>query len=269
LIKSIGRCYGGHVEGGSLNGPSGALSLRLIEQRGSVRAVVEQIAQVIQSGELRFGDRLPPERTLAEQLSVSRVTVRKACHVLAEAGVLETRSGMGRSSGTVVRSELVPRGLLPGPHSIPFAEIWGVLEARRLLEPRVAQLAGLRATADDHRELERILELQRRAVDDTEQVRLLDPSFHLAIARATHNPTVVALMQGMLHRLELTRNVPIEPGEAQRTIAVHERTLAAILERDPRAIDVAMDEHLAIMEETWRAVSGRTLPPGLPEFLHP
>jgi len=254
---------------GSLNGPSGPLSLRLIEERGSVRAVVEQIAQVVQSGELRFGDRLPPERTLAEQLSVSRVTVRKACHVLAEAGVLEIRSGVGRRSGTLVRSELVPRGLLPGPHSIPLAEIWGVLEARRLVEPRVAQLAGLRATADDHRELERILELQRQAIDDTHQVRLLDPSFHLAIARATHNSTVVALMQGMLHRLELTREVPVEPGEAQRTIAVHERTLAAILMRDPRAIDVAMDEHLAIMEDTWRAASGRTLPPGLPEFLQP
>lgn len=254
---------------GSLTGSSRPLSLRLIEERGSVRAVVEQIAHVIQSGELRFGDRLPPERTLAERLSVSRVTVRKACHVLADAGVLEIHSGMGRRSGTVVRSELVPRGLLPGPHSIPFAEIWGVLEARRLLEPRVAQLAGLRATAGDHREIARILELQRDAVDDTQQVRLLDPSFHLAIARATHNPTVVALMQGMLHRLELTRDVPVESGEAERTIAVHERTLAAIRTGDPSAIDVAMDEHLAIMEETWRAASGRTLPPGLPEFLHP
>lgn len=254
---------------GSLEGPSGPLSLRLIEQRGSVRAVVEQIAQVIQSGELRIGDRLPPERTLAEQLSVSRVTVRKACHVLADAGVLEIRSGLGRRSGTVVRSELVPRGLLPGPRSIPFTEIWGVLEGRRLLEPRVAQLAGLRATAEDHGQLERILDLQRHAVDDVQQVRLLDPSFHLAIARATHNPTVVALMQGMLHRLELTRDVPVEPGEAERTIAVHERTLAALVARDSHAIDIAMDEHLAIMEESWRAASGGTLPPGLPDFLHP
>lgn len=254
---------------GPSDGPAGrSLNWRLIERRGSVRAVVEQIAQLIQAGELRFGDRLPPERALAEQLSVSRVTIRKACRVLAGAGVLEIRSGMGRRSGTIVRSELVPRGLLPGPFSIPLEEIWSVLEARRLLEPRVAQLAGLRATAEDHAELERILELQQQAVDDTRRVRLLDPSFHLAIARATHNPTVVALMQGMLHRLELTRDVPVEPGEAERTIDVHTRTLAAIVTRDPAAIDVAMDEHLAMMENSWRAARGRDVRE-IPDFLQP
>lgn len=245
------------------------LQLPRIEPRGSVRAVVERLGEAIQAGELRFGDRLPSERALAEQLSVSRMTVRKACHVLEEVGVLEIRSGLGRRSGALVRSELVPRGLLPGPYSIPLGEISGVLEARRLVEPRVAQLAGLRATEDDHEEMRRIIELQRQAVDDPQQVRLLDPPFHLAIARATHNSTVVALMQGLLHRLELTRQVPVEPGEVERTLAVHERTFEAVRRRDPKAIDIAMDEHLRIMEDTWRAASGRTLPRGALDFLHP
>jgi DNA-binding FadR family transcriptional regulator len=232
--------------------------------------VVAQLSEAIRGGDLRFGDPLPAERTLAARLNVSRTTLRKGIRILADAGVLEIRSGAGSRSGTVVRSELVPAELLGRP-APPIAEISGVLQARRLFEPRVAQLAGFAATEDDLEDIAEVLRQQREAAEagDVDRVRQLDPSFHLAIARATHNETVVVLMQTLLQRLNLPRQPAIVKGEAEWTVEIHERTLAAIAGRDPFRIEVTMDEHLRMLERSWQQESGAGLPREVPDFLQP
>ena len=240
-----------------------------VEARGTVRQVVERIAEPIRLGRLRFGDRLPAERSLAQQLGVSRETVRKAVRTLVDAGVLEVVAGQGSRSGIHVRSDLIPPELLHGPASLPIGEISGVLEARRLFEPRVAQLAGLLASEDDFAELEGVVDLQRDVAAEPQRVRDLDAPFHLALARATHNATVVALMQTLFQRLEVAKRFAIEPGEAERAIDIHERTLAAVMSRDLEAIERVMDEHLAILERAWARESGRALPREVPDFLLP
>src|SRR5215211_6866297 len=201
-----------------------------VEARGTVRQVVERIAEPIRLGRLRFGDRLPAERALAQQLGVSRETVRKAVRALVDAGVLE---------------------------------------ARRLFEPRVAQLAGLLATEDDFAELEGVIDLQHELAAQPQRVRDLDAPFHLALARATHNATVVALMHTLFERLEVAKRFAIEPGEAERAIDIHERTLAAFMSRDLDSIERVMDAHLSILERAWERESGRALPRKVPEFLLP
>jgi GntR family transcriptional repressor for pyruvate dehydrogenase complex len=240
-----------------------------LETRGTVPQVVERIVEPIRLGRLRYGDRLPSERALAQQLGVSRETVRKAVRTLVEAGVVEVTSGRGSMSGIHVRSDLIPPELLHGPARVPIGEISGVLEARRLFEPRVAQLAGLLATEDDFAALQEIIDTQRELADDPQRVRELDAPFHLALARATHNATVVALMQTLFQRLEVAKRFAIEPGEAERAIEIHERTLAALMGRDPGPIEVTMDEHLSILERAWERESGRALPRSVPAFLLP
>jgi DNA-binding FadR family transcriptional regulator len=231
--------------------------------------VVERIVEPIRLGRLRYGDRLPSERALAQQLGVSRETVRKAVRTLADAGVLEVTSGRGSMSGIHVRSDLIPPELLHGPARVPIGEISGVLEARRVFEPRVAQLAGLLATEDDFAVLHEIIDTQRELADDPQRVRDLDAPFHLALARATHNATIVALMQTLFQRLEVAKRFAIEPGEAQRAIEIHERTVAALMGRDLEAIEVTMDQHLSILEHAWERESGRALPRRVPAFLLP
>ena len=98
-----------------------------IPGRATHHDVIAQLASAIQHGTLRFGDRLPSERTLAEQFGVSRATVRKASHVLADAAVLEVRSGRGPNSGIYVRSDVVPAGLAASAEELPLEEIAGVL----------------------------------------------------------------------------------------------------------------------------------------------
>jgi GntR family transcriptional regulator, transcriptional repressor for pyruvate dehydrogenase complex len=246
-----------------------ALSFQPLQTRGTVPQVVERIVEPIRLGRLRYGDRLPSERSLAQQLRVSRETVRKAVRTLADAGVLEVTSGRGSMSGIHVRSDLIPPELLHGPARVPIGEISGVLEARRVFEPRVAQLAGLLATEDDFAALQEIIDTQRDLADDPQRVRDLDAPFHLALARATHNATIVALMQTLFQRLEVAKRFAIEPGEAQRAIEIHERTVAALMGRDLEAIEVTMDQHLSILEHAWERESGRALPRRVPAFLLP
>lgn len=238
-----------------------------IPGRATHHDVIAQLASAIQLGTLRFGDRLPSERTLAEQFGVSRATVRKASQVLADAAVLEIRSGRGPNSGIYVRSDVVPASLAESAEELPLEEIAGVLEARRLFEPRVAQLAGFLATPDDLDELERIIDAQREVAEDTMRVRGLDPSFHLAIARATHNVTLVGLMQTLQQRLKLARHPLPLANEAGVTIEIHERTVQAIATRDPDLIETTMLEHLGVLEEAWRQQTGRDVIRRAPDFL--
>jgi DNA-binding FadR family transcriptional regulator len=204
---------------------------------------------------------------LAEQFGVSRATVRKASQVLADAAVIEIRSGHGPNSGMYVRSDVVPASLAASHEELPLDEIAGVLEARRLLEPRVAQLAGFLATPDDLDEFERIIDAQREVAGDTMAVRGLDASFHLAIARATHNVTLVGLMQTLHQRLKLARHPLPLAKEAQFTIEIHERTAQAIATRDPDLIETTMLEHLGVLEEAWRQQTGREVIRRAPDFL--
>jgi len=67
----------------------------------------------------------------------------------------------------------------------------------------------------------------------------------------------------------VAKRFAIEPGEAERAIDIHERTLAAVMSRDLEAIERVMDEHLAILERAWARESGRALPREVPDFLLP
>src|SRR5207245_2767669 len=102
----------------------------------------------VRSGHFRSGMRLPSERSLAEQLEVSRPTVREAVKVLVEAGILSVKPGAG--GGMFVASEHVPFDLLTAEPRARPGEMDEILELRRLILPWVAQTACLQAQDDDY-----------------------------------------------------------------------------------------------------------------------
>lgn len=220
-----------------------------------------QVASAIHRAELRPGDRLPVEREIAREMGVSRSTVRKGLGRLRELGLVESRSGQGRHSGTFVVSEVVPLELLAAPEAASFDEIADVLQARRVLEVNVAVAASQSATDEDLRRLRGILYEQVAAGEDIVRVRQLDPSFHLAIARATHNDVIVALVQTLLTRLEVSRYPPAPAGEARSTVEIHEATIDAIMSRDPVRVRETMRRHLTVLERIWETTTGREMPP--------
>lgn len=228
--------------------------------------VVAQIVEAIRAGDLRAGDKLLPERKLAAQMGISRPTLREAIKVLSEAGVIEVRPGP--RGGNFVRSEVVPPGLVERRLEMPIEDIFGLLEARRLFEPRVAQLAALYATEDDFAALRRTIELSREAANDRARFLQLDHRFHLGIARATKNSTIVDMTKALLRRMEVAQDVALRRAhEPEWSIDIHERTLRAIMSGDPEMIEVAMDEHLSFLERIWEEESGRPRLREIPEFL--
>jgi GntR family transcriptional regulator, transcriptional repressor for pyruvate dehydrogenase complex len=229
---------------------------------------IEQIAEAIRIGDLREGDRLPSERDLAATMGISRPTLREAIKSLVRAGVLEVRPGA--AGGAYVRSEIVPIAVLESPSQMRISEVSEVLEARRLFEPRVAQLASVRASEEDFGALEATLDLQRAARDDVPRFIQLEVRFHIEIARATRNPTIVALMRRLQRRLELARDSALRgASEPEIAVALHDATLKAIMSRDPDRVDRVMDEHLSYLERRWEEESGRALLRRTPEFLLP
>src|SRR3954465_10713283 len=127
--------------------------------RRTFEGAVEQIAERIRLGEMSEGDRLPSERELAAAMQISRATLREAVRVLAEAGVLTVRSGS--TGGIFVVSDYVPIDLLRSKSDLRLDEVAGVLEARRLIEPRVAQLAAVNARDEDYARLQRIIDAHK------------------------------------------------------------------------------------------------------------
>lgn len=220
-----------------------------VRARRTFEAVVSQIAEAIRAGELRLGDRLPSERTLAERMEVSRPTLREAIKVLAQAGVVEVRPGS--SGGTFVLSEVIPPSLGEATES-RLAEVPAVLEARRALEPAVAKLAARNGSEPDFSELERIVALQRKSLDDWARITQLDNRFHAQLAKATKNPVLVALMAALAKQLEIPRATRTAKSiDAGTAVAVNEETLAAIRAGDEARIDEVMDRHLGLLEEAW------------------
>ena len=249
-------------------------SFEPVATRRTFEEAVDQIAEKVKSGDLAVGERLPSERELAGQLQISRPTLREAVKVLAEAGVLEVRRG--QSGGAYVASELVPRELLRTTTGVRVSEVAGVLEARRLLEPRVAQLAAVHAGEDDFAAMQATIERQREVAGAGDFLKhedlflQLDLKFHLGMARATRNSTVVQLMRHLFKRLEIARDMAVHaPPVPDWAIDIHERTLAAIRAADFDLIESVMDEHLAQLEQIWERETGRGLVRPLPDFLQP
>jgi DNA-binding FadR family transcriptional regulator len=227
-----------------------------VRTRRTFEEAVEQIAFAIRVGDLRAGDRLPPERTLAHTMGISRPALREAIKVLARAGIV--RVVPGSAGGTIVESELVPAALVHQGIELRIGEVAAVLEARRVIEPPIARLAGLQADDDDFRRLRDAIDEHRGAMHDADLRGQWDERFHLLIARATGNPTLVDVMRGLLRKLAIAWDMDYRVlNEPERGIEMHERTLAALVSRDPDEIDRVMDEHLAILEQQWEEETGR------------
>jgi DNA-binding FadR family transcriptional regulator len=230
-----------------------------VRTRHTFEEAAEQIADRIRAGELRHGDKLPPERDLAVRMEISRPTLREAVRILVDAAVLEVRRGPG--GGMFVASDVVPVELIRRRSELRREEVSHVLEARRLIEPGVAQLAAQRADEEDFAALARSIATMREIVergyrpDDEDRFLQLDMQFHLAMARAARNPSVESLMRALFRQLEIARDMAMHlPTVPEWTIEIHERTLAALRSGDEDEVAEVMDEHLGQLEKTARSV---------------
>lgn len=211
--------------------------------RNAFEVTVERLAQAIRLGVLADGDRLPPERELAEMFGVSRATLREAIGALRDAGLL--RSTRGRGGGTFVATPSGKRRKSAAPKPrLTAAAINDVLALRRIIEPGAAALAATRAlAAADRATLHRCL---REATESrAQQRRLADSRLHMAIAAAGGSPSVVAAVADVQVRLtELLRAIPVIPANIAHSDRQHAAVIAAILAGEPDLARQTMEEHV-------------------------
>ncbi|MDU4436197.1 GntR family transcriptional regulator [Superficieibacter electus] len=151
----------------------------------------QQLRNAIQQGAYRAGDKLPAERDLAAQFSVSRSVVREALILLELEQCVEIRKG----SGVYV---LPPASVVPVVEPASDSVTCGVfelLQARQLLESEIAGFAALQATRNDIVELRKAVELERQQLSSGTIADDTDEHFHYLVAMATQNAALVAIVQ--------------------------------------------------------------------------
>jgi DNA-binding FadR family transcriptional regulator len=204
---------------------------------------VARLAQAIRLGLVAVGERLPPERELAEKLRVSRVTLRQAIGALREAGYLESRRG--RAGGT-----FVVHGMPDGSGEDPAAvaremgeALHDALDFRRVLEPGAAALAARRSLSAAERA--RLVGCLVAARDRDPAVRRRNDSrLHLAIAASTGSASVVQAIADVQLRLDrLLGSIPVLRRNLDHSDVQHGKVVEAILSGDPAAARTVMEEH--------------------------
>jgi len=181
--------------------------------RNAFEVTVERLAQSIRLGVLVDGERLPPERELAETLGVSRVTLREAIGALRSAGLIESRRGRG--GGTFVVSP--PASRARTARRQPAADMDDMLDLRRIVEPGAAALAATRTlTAADRATLLRFL--RESTTCSAGRRRLADSRLHMAIAAASESPSVVSVVGDVQLKLtEALRRIPVIPANIEHS----------------------------------------------------
>jgi GntR family transcriptional repressor for pyruvate dehydrogenase complex len=208
------------------------------------------LKKAILGGQLRPGDRLPPERLLGERFGVSRTVVREAIRSLAAKGLVEVRSGSGTVVATVDGDsvtevmQLYLRGASLDHDAID--------EVRVMVEVDVAGLAAERAGESDLDDLRDILLAMAATARDRHRCAVHDAEFHRSVARATHNALLVVVMEAIAESAPAVREGTLSlPGRVAKAIAAHRRILERIEARDPTGAREAMREHLVESREAW------------------
>jgi DNA-binding FadR family transcriptional regulator len=218
--------------------------------------VAEQIAGAIRRGTYRSGDRLPPERVIAEQMAVSRPSVREALSALQIAGMLESRPGDGTYVATTREADDAVVSLLEREESPVEA-----LEARRLVERAIAQAAAARMSPKSLSEVERALDALRRATQsrDFHGLGAANGPFHLAIVRSIGNdlleravrPLMEVMDRQLAHELR-RRDYALNESFYDEIYRLHEDVYLALRSRDPVRAGEAMDRHFDVIETSLR-----------------
>ncbi|GGA70160.1 hypothetical protein GCM10011490_21000 [Pseudoclavibacter endophyticus] len=237
---------------------------RLREPRPSLTDSLSlSLERLILEGGLSDGDRLPPERELAERMAVSRGSLRDALRTLELQGRIERRQGRGtivRDASQSAAGEALVSGL--ALYSDDFAQ---ALEVRACIEPPIAALAARRATELEIEQLRRILDDMARDNDRAEFSRL-DRLFHRAIAQYTDNPLLLRLLDRVSEILDVTRaSLPITRVTRRLALRDHHAILDAIAAHDPEAAEAAAASHIAgmwssVAEERRRAIDDAPVP---------
>jgi GntR family transcriptional repressor for pyruvate dehydrogenase complex len=209
--------------------------------------VVSHIQKLIETGVLKAGNKIPPEREFASQLKISRASLRAGIGYLAAMGVLKVRHGVGTFVAEEARAvDSFSMHLLSAFNGFKPKQMF---EARLVLEGGLAAMAAERG-GDLHFALmaEEVTEMYA-TFDDPQEYLIHDVRFHRAIAEAAGNPILAVLMETVVSAMYDDRRRTVERSSDLRQSAEMHRTIyRAIRARDAVEARKAMEQHLRLAE---------------------
>lgn len=223
--------------------------IKPVETRRLYQHIADQIRALLLNGNFPVGSRLPPERDLAQQLGVSRPSLREALIALEIAGSVEIRMG----SGVYVCST---SGRAPKPTIALGESPSEIMQARAAIEGAAVLMACAQVTPDKLARLSLCLEAMRQDVSQGRAPLENDRAFHLCLAEMSGNSVLVRLVAELFDE----RHSPIStqlsghfetPATWQNAIIEHETICQAMNDRNPLAAELAVRSHLKASEERW------------------
>jgi GntR family transcriptional repressor for pyruvate dehydrogenase complex len=209
----------------------------------TAQVVVDQLLELILTGKLRPGDQLPSEPELMRRLEVGRSTVREALRTLAARNLIEVRPGRGSFVREVDVAEVFDGDLL---HLLLGGEAMAaVQEVRQMLETQSVAIAATRATKADLDAIRAVVDQLSMAAGSGTSVYQYGLDFHLAIAKATHNPVLAKLYSAIARLLREHQQPAYERrSDPAEELNSHRRLYEAIKARKPELARRLMRRHL-------------------------
>jgi GntR family transcriptional regulator, transcriptional repressor for pyruvate dehydrogenase complex len=200
---------------------------------------VERLGSAIRLGLLAPGDKLPPERELAQQLKISRSTLRQALTALVQSGHLTSQRG--RAGGTFV-AECPPLSEQAGEPLDQGA--WAVLDYRVAIESGATLLATERGTEARFDRLDELVEKMAAELENFEEYRRTDIRFHIGIAEASQSPRLLSAMTDVQSQMsDLIALIAHPPEVLARSNEQHAKLVKALRKGDGARAVRQMREH--------------------------
>lgn len=214
-----------------------------IKRESVAEMVARRILDMVTSKSLKPGDQLPPERDLAEQLNVSRPSVREAIRGLSILGVVQSRQGGGAYITKLDGDALL--GPIRFFLSLDNMNIPDLYDARSLVEGDVARRAAINMNDIQIEALENILIQQEATLEDASEFRLSDFKFHEAIWIGSGNSFLKRIGESLnALGLEFRRRASEKPEVLAQSLQDHRVLFNALKARDPAAAALAAEKHM-------------------------
>lgn len=223
------------------------MSFQKIERKNNLKMIIEQIKEQIKNGELKVGDKLPPERKLAELFGVSRTSIREAIQALAFSGYLEVIQGKGAFvNDSALKYDEVSK-LITKTSDFSLSDL---MEVRIMMESEFAKLAAKRANKKDIKNIEKCFEEMKTATNVSTFV-IEDLNFHIAIAEASHNKLMNSLMKifGELLHDETNKIIEFSGLIQDEIIDISSEIVQAIKEGNTELAEEKMGQHISIVDK--------------------
>ena len=221
-------------------------------KEGVAQSVVNRILDLIRTGMLRAGDRLPSERELIDILNISRPSLREALRALSMLGVVESRHGGGAFvTDLEARTLLAPLDFFL---SLSQTNLADAFESRRIVELEIVRKAARKATQEDLADLNRMLAAHEKVLADPVGFRILDSRFHARLSTTAGNVVLERIAYGLYNMgLDVRRRATESLALIRQSTGDHIRIVEAIVGHDADRAAAEMAVHLDHIEETTRA----------------